>query len=299
MTQKKKVVLLSLITVLIWGFSFSVTKISQEHFPPNALGFFRCFFATLTLLIVGKIKHISLPKKKDVPLFLLAGAFGFTLYLVTFNTGILTLSVATSSIVLALSPILTAVFASFLYKEKISVIGWLAIGSAFIGVTILLLWDGILSINVGLIWTLIASILFCSYNLMNRYLLTKGYTSLEVATYSVACGAILFLFATKQSIEAWMTATPLQISATIFLGVFSSGLTYVLWGMAFSLAKRTSEVTNFLFLSPLISTIFGFLLLNEIPNNGTFIGGGIIIISLVVFNMKSLPKEVATESPID
>ena len=53
-----------------------------------------------------------------------------------------------------------------------------------------------------------------------------------------------------------------------------------------SYAERTSEVTNFMFVTPLLSTIMGFIILSEIPNAGTFIGGAIIIISIVVFNLK-------------
>ena len=53
-----------------------------------------------------------------------------------------------------------------------------------------------------------------------------------------------------------------------------------------SYAERTSEVTNFMFVTPLLSTIMGFIILHEVPNAGTFIGGVIIIISIVVFNLK-------------
>ena len=50
--------------------------------------------------------------------------------------------------------------------------------------------------------------------------------------------------------------------------------------------RGTSEVTNFMFVTPLLSTIMGFIILHEVPNAGTFIGGAIIIISIVVFNLK-------------
>ena len=86
--------------------------------------------------------------------------------MITFNTGILTLTSATSSIIIAVTPILTAIVASNLYKEKIKPIGWAAIAAAFIGVLILLLWEGVFSINIGLIWTVGAAIVFCGYNII-------------------------------------------------------------------------------------------------------------------------------------
>ena len=53
-----------------------------------------------------------------------------------------------------------------------------------------------------------------------------------------------------------------------------------------SFAEKTSEVTNFMFVTPLLSTIMGFMILKEVPNAGTFIGGAIIIASIIVFNLK-------------
>ena len=206
--------------------------------------------------------------------------------MITFNTGILTLTSATSSIIIAVTPILTAVVASRLYGEKIKPIGWTAILSAFIGVLILLLWEGVFSINIGLIWTLGASIVFCGYNIMTRKLSAMGYNALEIVTYSMICGAILLGFWAGEGFRQLAGASTSHIIALLYLGAFPSATAYFLWGKAMSYAERTSEVTNFMFVTPLLSTIMGFIILSEIPNAGTFIGGAIIIISIVVFNLK-------------
>ena len=39
-------------------------------------------------------------------------------------------------------------------------------------------------------------------------------------------------------------------------------------------------------MNPLVATIIGFLMLKEMPDAGTYIGGVIIIISVVLFSMK-------------
>ncbi|MBR5590256.1 MAG: EamA family transporter, partial [Anaerotignum sp.] len=77
-----------------------------------------------------------------------------------------------------------------------------------------------------------------------------------------------------------------HIIALLYLGAFPSATAYFLWGKAMSFAERTSEVTNFMFVTPLLSTIMGFIILREVPNAGTFIGGAIIIISIIVFNLR-------------
>ena len=206
--------------------------------------------------------------------------------MITFNTGILTLTSATSSIIIAVTPILTAIVASNLYKEKIKPIGWAAIAAAFIGVLILLLWEGVFSINIGLIWTVGAAIVFCGYNIMTRKLSAMGYNALEIVTYSMICGAILLGFWAEDGLHQLAGASMSHIIALIYLGALPSATAYFTWGKAMSYAERTSEVTNFMFVTPLLSTIMGFIILHEVPNAGTFIGGVIIIISIVVFNLK-------------
>lgn len=113
-----------------------------------------------------------------------------------------------------------------------------------------------------------------------------GYTALEIVTYSMICGAILLGFWSVQGFRQLAQASPSHIVALLYLGAFPSALAYFMWGKAMTFAERTSEVTNFMFVTPLLSTLMGFVILHEVPNAGTFIGGAIIIISIVVFNLK-------------
>ena len=285
-SEKKKVFGLSFLSVFLWASAFPLTKVAQQQFTSIPLGFLRCTVAAIFLIIIGKCCHIRLPQKKHIPLFFVSGGLGFTGYMITFNTGILTLTSATSSIIVAVTPILTAIVASRLYKEKIKPIGWAAIAAAFIGVLILLLWEGVFSINVGLIWTVGAAIVFCGYNILTRKLSAMGYNALEIVTYSMICGAILLGFWAGEGLHQLAGASTSHIIALIYLGALPSATAYFTWGKAMSYAERTSEVTNFMFVTPLLSTIMGFIILHEVPNAGTFIGGAIIIISIVVFNLK-------------
>lgn len=284
--NRKKVLAYGLLTIFIWASAFPLTKIAQGRFSANSLGFLRCGIAAVFLLLIGLSRHIRLPKKKDMPLFILSGALGFSIYLIAFNTGLQTLTSATSSIIVAMTPILTAIAAIRLYDEKLSPVGWVSIFAAFAGVLVLLLWDGIFSINIGLLWTLGAAVSFCGYNLLNRRLSSLGYNALEIVTYSMLCGALMLSPWSARGFYELFSADFKQIAAIVYLGAFPSAAAYFFWGEAMSYAERISEVTNFNFITPLLSTVMGFLLLKEVPNAGTFIGGAVIIASIVLFNKK-------------
>ncbi len=285
--SKKKMHLFAIGTIILWATAFPVTKLVGGAIPSIALGTIRCTAAAIFLIIVGLINHIRLPKSwRDAGLFILAGALGFGFYMIFFNTGIQSISSATSSLIIAITPILTALGASKLYNEKLSKIGYVTIVSAFIGVMILLLWNGVLSINKGIFWTLGASIVFCGYNLLNRKLQAMGYSSIEIMTYAMISAAIILIIAQPHAFGYLRTAGALNAALAIYMGVFASAIGYFLWSKAFENAEHTSDVTNYMFLTPLLTTLLGFVMLGEVPDFSTILGGAIIIASVIVFNRK-------------
>ena len=278
------------VTVLLWSSAFPITKFATVAFTPDVLGLLRCSLAAVILLIIGKINHIRGPEKPaHILFFMISGGMGFSLYMIFFNSGMLTLTSATSSLIIATTPVLTAIGAAWFYREKIKPVGWCAIAAAFGGVAVLLLTDtskGGLSGGSGLLWTMAAAFVFCCYNLMNRKLLSMGYSAVECVTMSMVCGALWLMPFAGQAVMQLASAPAYSIAATIYLGAMPSATAYLLWSNAMSLAKKTSDVSNFQFLTQLLSTVMGFAMLREVPSAMTIAGGVIIIISIVVFGLK-------------
>ena len=137
-------------TIVLWASAFVLTKVALGFFTAPAVSVLRYLFASFFLLAVAGIKKIGLPLKKDIPKFFLSGAMGFTFYMITFNEASKLLTATTGSIIIATTPIITAILASLLFKEKITRIGWLAVIIEFCGILILTLWDGVLSVNRGI-----------------------------------------------------------------------------------------------------------------------------------------------------
>ncbi len=293
MKNTTKSAIFAFATVLIWASAFPITKYATAAFPPNALGLLRCGTAAIILLIIGAFTHIRAPKIAHVPLFLLCGGFGFSLYMIFFNTGMLTLSSASSSLIIATAPVLTAVGAALLYRERINPLGWCVIITAFLGVAVLLAGDIVdsgLHGGAGIFWTLAAALVFCCYNLMNRKLLSMGYTAMECVSWSMVCGAVLLLPFLPDTIGALRKAPPSAILTAAYLGAMPSATAYLLWSFAMSFARKTSDVANFQFLTPLFSTMLGFAILREVPGIFTVIGGVVILSSIIFFSLKGKQK---------
>lgn len=222
-------------TITLWAFAFVYTKVAAESFSPTALALLRCLVACGVLALFLALKRSSLPRLRDLPLFVLSGAFGFGLYLPAFNKGLESLTAATSCILLATAPVITALMAATLFRESLSFRAWAAMGIQFCGILILSLWNGTLAVNSGVLWTLAAA------------------------------------------------APARHLWVIIFLGVLPSAIAYLLWAKALAIAKKTSDVTNYMFVTPLAALLLGYMIIAEMPDAGAFVGGAAILSGLALF----------------
>ena len=286
--QKKRVVAYSLFTIFLWASAYPLTKIAQTHFTPIPISFIRSFIAGFFMLAIGRMHGMQLPKKKHITLFLASGALGYVIYTVAMNIGLMTLPSATCSLLVATSPIMTAIIASKVYNEKINLVSWIAIFIAFAGVAILLLWDsgGQFTIDAAMLWMLLSAASWAGYNIMTRKLVALGYTSAQITCFSMIAAAFWLCFWSADGFRETYTAEWIHILALLYLAIISNALGCILWGKAMAYAEKTSEVANFMFLSPLLSALMSFILLREVPGMGTFIGGAVIIGGLLLFNLK-------------
>ena len=185
---------------------------------------------------------------------------------------------------------MTASAASIIYGEKISKAGSISILTAFCGVLIIILWEGILSVDIGILWTMLAAVSFCGYNILSRKLAKMGYTSIEIVTYSVICAAIILSPFCIEGYKELISADFKYIGSLLYLGIFTSALGYFFFNKGIEIAEKTSDVTNFIFVNPLLASILSYLALGETLNAGTAIGGAIIIVSIIVFALKGTPE---------
>ncbi|MBQ0078330.1 MAG: DMT family transporter [Eubacterium sp.] len=275
------------ITILFWSLAFPLTKVAAVDLSSFTIGAVRCTVAAIVLLAIGKAMHIRKPfRRSHLALFAAEGMMGFSLYMIFFNTGMQTLTSATSSLILALTPTFTALGAWKVFGERLKGFGWFCMGTAFVGVCILLFWDGDFSMGVGALWTVSAVILFAGYNLLNRKLTHMGYNAVEIVTYAMCFGALFLWVFAPRAVSELQSASGTSIFVCIFLGVTASAIAYFTWSQAFARAEKLTEVTNFMYVTPVLASIEGGIILGEMPNGGTFIGGAIILASVIAFGIR-------------
>lgn len=273
----------AIITIIFWSLAYVLTRLALIHFSAYSLGFLRYFVASCALIVIVIAVKIKPPKKSDLKWFALTGATGFFLYIITFNKGCETVTASTSSIIIATVPVITALIAHFIYKERLKGIQWVATALSFSGVALLTMFNGIFTISNELIWLLLAAVCLSLYNILQRKL-TKTYSALQTSAFSIFGGTIMLSIFLPASVAEVKCAPAVPLLYVAILGVFSSAIAYVSWSKAFSLARNTSSVSNYMFVTPFLTTLLGFLLAGEIPDFLTILSGVIILSGLLLFN---------------
>ena len=273
----------AMVTIVFWSLAYVLTRLTLQYFSAFSLGFLRYFVASCALILIAVITKMQVPRRKDLPWFLLAGGIGFFFYMIAFNQGQATVTAATGSVVIATVPVITALFARFVYREKLMKFQWLAIGVEFLGVAVLTLMNSTFSVNTGLLWLLLAALALSIYNLLQRKL-TKSYTALQASSYSILFGTCMLAVFGPSAVEEISRAPGIQYFYLAVLGIGSSAIAYVFWAKAFSKARKTSQVSNYMFVTPFLTSILGFVLAGEVPDRATLIGGSIILLGVLLFN---------------
>lgn len=271
-------------TSLMWSLAYALTRICTQYIPSSYLGAFRVCIAAVALLVIAIFMKLPRPKAKDIGWFILSGASGVFLYMLCFNKGASTVTSATGNVMLAVTPAVTAIGARFIFKEKLSGLQWLSIAVCFAGVVVLCILSGGFSVNIGLMWLTFGVLLMATFNLMQKFISRKGYPSLSITAYSFMIGAVGMLFFLPNAVNAAADAPFYIYLLLLVLGLCCSGLAYCTWTKAFSIADKASSVSNYMFINPIIGSVFGYILIGDPIEKSALIGGGIIMLGLAMFN---------------
>lgn len=283
-TQKARRIFLALLTIVLWASAYIAVRYGAAVFSVYAMTFLRFFASAVTVLVMMPFYKVKRPALRDLPLFFLAALAAYSLYAFLMTLGAQTVTASVASFITAFSPVLTPVFALLFLKEHMRRLQWTSVGIGFLGVLIMLFSDASFSIQGGVLWVLLSATLFSFYNIIQRKLL-KRYTGFEVTAYATIIGALTLLPFLPNAVQEVRVAPIPASLVVVLLGVISA-VAYIFWAMALKLAHHTAEVTNFMFLTPVLTTIMGFFLIGELPPISTVFGGGLMLLALVLTNLE-------------
>ncbi len=231
------------------------------------------------------VKHNTLSSRQKWNSILL-GCFGYAVFSTLYFFSIKNLSVALAALILFSFPIFVNMGSVFYLKEKFSVQQGLALALSIFGLTVLLWGDFKVHSWLGIVCGFAAAVTYSAYVLVSART-QQGADPLEATQY-VLLGAAVSLFVIhglfiKDSLhmDQWLRF-PIEHYLILFaMSVFSTILPIVFFLMA--LHRLPSSVASVVVtIEPLVATLSAWLLLNEALDTKTFVGGTLIVSSVMI-----------------
>ncbi|MFY0543803.1 DMT family transporter [Brevibacillus sp. H7] len=288
--------LLLLFCVTLWGSNFVFGSILVKEFPPLFLADVRLLFTSLFLLgYAWYTKKFVKIRRREWGLLLLLGLIGTLANQTAFFTGLMTTDATTASLILSLSPIVTAVLASFFLKEKFTL--RMIVGSllALIGTFFVVGSGAGLTVSFGVLFIFIAMVTFSSSMIIIRKR-TESMDPFIATVYATVVGALFMTPAAFFTVDS-SSAISRDVWAWLLLiatAILMQGVCGIVWNQQLMIVG-TGRAAIFLNLQPFVAMLVGFLLLGSQVTHIQASGSLLIVAGVIVATVRSQKEYETTE----
>ncbi|MFB3920899.1 MAG: DMT family transporter [Terriglobia bacterium] len=286
----------------MWAAQYAAYKVATEKMGPVTVSAWTFAIASLALLpflirerrkpnVAGNpVPWESRWTRQDVSGFLIIGVVGLIPASAVLAWGVDRSTASNAALIYLTVPILTAVLASAILGERMTVVRWASLAVSLVGVLILsdINWRHIgladMRFLFGNFLVLVACACSAFYNVYCKGLLRR-FTPLEVLVYgyliALAVSLPLLVWAEPISVEA-IHGYGLRVWAALaVLSIFSWGLAMVLW--MFVLKRLdVSQASVSIYLLPFLGVLISALTLHERITPAMIVGGLITLAGTIL-----------------
>ncbi|OGT45171.1 MAG: hypothetical protein A3E83_07805 [Gammaproteobacteria bacterium RIFCSPHIGHO2_12_FULL_41_20] len=274
------------VAITFWASAFVAIRAAlQGGYSPGGLALMRYLIASLCMfgVLFFHPKQGNNITFRDAMLLLLVGMVGIGCYNVTLNYSELTVPSGMASFIVSQSPLITTLLAVLFLNERIYAIGVLGFLVSIFGVALMTLGEqGGFRWNQGMICILLATFVGSLYSILQKPYLKK-YHAIEVTAYVIWGGTLALLFFLPDLQHDLSHTSASANWVTLYLGVFPAAIGYIAWSYALAEVPAARAV-SFLYFSPFIATLLGWLWLDEHPMLLSFLGGLLAILGVWLVN---------------
>ena len=282
-----------LLMALFWAANFPFAKVALRQIPPLAFNGLRFPLACAALYVLLRRRApVSWPERVDLRRVILLGIIGNLFYQQFFTFGLAYSRAGSASILLAGTPIITALLSSFLGHEHVKPRVWIGLTCTVIGIALVVKFGSAGGNRPGENTLLGAALMFSAsvtwaiYTVGSRKLVDK-YGAMPVTAWTVWIGTVgIVLTGLPQIIGLDLSRISwTSWAAVVYAGVVSLGFAYAIWyyGVEKLGNTRTSTYSN---LVPALALLIAWIGLGEVPTAGQ-VGGAAVIIGGVTLAQSS------------
>ena len=283
MTNNAKGLALTSLGVFIMSLESLFIKFTT--ISPFLFSFYIGIFMFISMISTFVFKEKAVLKKafnSSMPILIICAILMGTSN-IFFITAVKTTTVANVVIIFSTAALFSALFAYLFYKEKITIN--IIIASFFMFVGLFIIFNDELEIGslTGNIYALLCTALFAmSFVLLSRY--KQMDRVLLTALSGLVLSIIAFFFCEDLAIDLK------TLVVVMTMGLLISPISRVLLGTGAKYISA-SEVSLLMIIETIMAPVWVWIFLDEVPSSYTFIGGSIIVATLVANSLYTLKKE--------
>ncbi|HUL38966.1 MAG TPA: DMT family transporter [Methanomassiliicoccales archaeon] len=276
-----------ILSSFLWGTSFVASKIGVGEVDPVLFALLRWLIAAPALVLIAYFfTDFDLSIFKDKILWLVGALNAIGLFLQ--NEGMTTTTATNAVLLVDINVVFVAILAAIILKEKITrftifglLIGLLGVFIVSTGGDIGRMTDGSL---IGNLLVLAAGIVWAFYIVYQKMALNKHpdvlmMTSSVVVTTLVISLPIALLFTQSYALSAN------GLMAAVYVALICTGGAFLLY-IAGLRGKGATDSSIILLLEIVFAMLFAYLILGEVPDMLTAVGGALIVAAIVLVSVQ-------------
>lgn len=270
--------------ILLWASAYVGIRAVLHDYSPAGLALLRYLVASVCLAVI----YYRLPARskiafRDKCALLAIGSIGIGVYNLTLNYGEMGVSSGVTSFIVSMAPLISAMLAIAFFGEELTKTRALGFLVSMMGIACITIGEtGGFHWSVSMLYLACATVSASCFIVMQKPFLSK-YQAIEATTYIIWGGTLFLMINAGQMLADVQHASWHSTFTVIYLGVFPAALGYLAWTYALK-HLPLSRAGSFLYLIPFVTTLIGWLWLNEMPAVMSLIGGAVAVMGVFLIN---------------
>jgi len=286
LNNQSKAYLFAAIVIFFWSTVASAFKLSLEHLEPIQLVLYSTLFSIFVLFIIvalkGKLNLIRSFSKSDLTKCALLGFLNPCLYYIILFKGYDALPAQEAMVINFSWPVMLVILSIPILKQTIDIKSFLSIIVCYLGVVVIATNGDIYSMQfenpTGVSLMIISTVIWSLFWLFN----TKNSNDSLVSLFLIFLFSFPFILVLVFLSNSFVIPSVKGLMGSIYIGCFEMGISLVLWQSALKISTTVSRVASLVFITPFMSLVVLYFVLDERILVSTFFGLVLICTGLIL-----------------
>jgi drug/metabolite transporter (DMT)-like permease len=264
------------VTMLLWASAFVAIRSARTHFAPAPLALGRVLAGAVALSAMMALRRLPLPARRELPAIAAFGVLWFGIYNVALNQGERLVDAGTASMAVNVAPILIAVLASWLLRERLSRMVLAGLGVAFAGAAVIAVSSSSHHGGLGgVLLCLLAAAVYALAVVIQKPLLARV-TPVAVTWGGCLAGLVVCLPFAPALVHELRGAPATSTLLVVYLGVGPTAVGFSTWAYALSHSTMARQGATTYLVPPLVIAL-SWATLGEVPGILAVLGGALCL----------------------